>query len=345
MKFFPPRLRHQAGGLVFPALALSWCLLPLAAGLAAGDASPRKELPPKPAATEPGGAPKPVDPAKMRLQPALISSSAKEGGIISVNPQEPSKLLGGVQLGYEEILVLCDHVDYWQSKLPGLKRAVLDHALIASGPGAEDPTRVVFDSRNTKLPQISFRGLMRPRDVEIIRQPLAPEDQARLAERHARDQARKSSTTPADTTAAETPVLVRFRVLLHNVGDFAGDLKTTNGWAPHFGWADEAEVTVVCDLLPDGLANPRFSTIDLKGRPAGAGVDKRPARLGRKRIPLEGEAVQKEFDANAYDWWGESSQMTIEFDDQGRVLRIKTGADYRGEGTPSLDTPVQTMDS
>jgi hypothetical protein len=280
-----------------------------------------------------------------------------------------------VTFGYEEILVTCDHVDYWQSKLLGVKRAVLDHALITSGPDAEDPEHVVFDSRATKLPQISFRGLMRPREIEIIRQPLAPPDQARLEERRARElEERKArdkagaETTPTpkpdtsgdgksgdkknndgkigkvDAAPAEPAVLVRFRVLLHQFGEFTGDLKTTDGWSPHFGWAEEAEVTVVCDILPDGIANPRFSSIDLKGRPAGEGVDKRPARLGRKHIPLVGTAVQKQFDAEAYDWWAESSHITIEFDDQGRVLRIKTGADYRGEGTPSLDTPVQTSD-
>lgn len=365
---------------MFPTLArtavLSWCLI----ALSAGEASQPSDTPPKPA-TDPAGEVKPAEPtpAALRLQPALISVSAKQGGMMSFNEQEPSKLLGGVRLGYEEVVVTCDHVDYWQSKLLGVKRAVLDHALITSGPDAEEPEHVVFDSRASKLPQISFRGLMRPREVEIIRQPLTAEDQARLEKRRLRElEERKTrdktsaetrpdasgkvdkgaaKPTPksdasgggndgkADAPPVEPAVLVRFRVLLHQFGEFAGDLKTTDGWSPHFGWADEAEVTVVCDVLPEGIANPRFSAIDLKGRPAGQGVDKRPARLGRKHVPLVGAAVQKEFDADAYDWWAESSHITVEFDDQGRVLRIKTGADYRGEGTPSLDTPVQTPEA
>lgn len=390
MNSFPQRPWHRVS-LMLTALASLIGMMPLVAGEASqpGDTPPLvlpatvapATVTPTPA-TEPAGEVRPADPEPaLRLQPALISVSAKQGGQVSFNDQEPSKLLGGVRLGYEEVFVLCDHVHYWQSKLPGLKRAVLDHALIASGPDAEEPAHVVFDSRTSKLPQISFRGVMRPREIEIIRQPLAEQDQKRLEERQARDKAR-ASTKPAikdgtgqpqepgkepgkesgkepakepakepgkepakEPTAAEPAVLARFRVLLHQFGEFTGDLKTTDGWSPHFGWAEEAEVTVVGDVLPDGIGNPRFSAIDLFGRPAGAGQDKRPARLGRKHIPLEGAAVQKEFDAKAYDWWAESSRITIEFDDQGRVLRIKTGADYRGEGTPSLETPVQTPEA
>jgi hypothetical protein len=286
-------------------------------------------------------------PAGMRLQPALISVSAKQGGVVSFNDQEPSKLLGGVRLGYEEAFILCDHINYWQSKIAGLRRPLLDHALFANGPDAEEPDHVVFDSRASKLPQIAFRGIMRPHEIEVIRQPLTPEDDARLKERSAREKERTANkatqpTEPGDEPASEASVLVRFRVLMHQFGDFSGDLQTKDGWVPHFGWADEVEVLMIGDLLPEGVANPRFASIDFLGRPAGSGQDKRPAKLGRKHVPLAGEAAKKEFGADSYDWWAESSRITVEFDDQGRVLRIKTGADYRGEGTPSLDTPVHT---
>lgn len=338
---------HRAAGLRGAALAL-WFGVAL---LAAGEVSPPKEVVPEVAPPGEVKPPKPK-PTGLQLQPALISVAAKQGGMVSFNDQEPSKLLGGVRLGYEEAFVLCDHVHYWQSKLTGLKRSVLDHALIASGPDAEEPEHVVFDTRASKLPQLSFRGIMRPREIEIIRQPLTPEDDARLKERAAKAKAAPPAkdTTPATAPAggaavAESPVLVRFRVLMHRFGEFSGDLQTTDGWVPHFGWADEVEVLMIGDLLPEGIANPRFAMIDLFGRPAGNGVEKRPARLGRKHIPLAGDAVKKELGAEAYDWWAESSRITVEFDDQGRVLRIKTGADYRGEGTPSLDTPVQTPET
>jgi hypothetical protein len=339
-------------------LVLLWCV----AVAFSAEPSPSKDIPP---VVTPVGEvkdpkpPKPPKPETLRMQPALISVAAKQGGMMSFNDQEPSKLLGGVRLGYEEAFVLCDHVHFWQSKLVGLKRPTLDHALIASGMDAEDPEHVVFDTRASKLPQLAFRGLMRPRDVEIIRQPLTVQDQALLEERRLRDKAKPPVSAkgngevvkpPAagdgkgDAAGPEQSVLVRFRVLLHHLGDFSGDLHTTNGWAPHFGWADETEVLVIGDLLPDGIGNPRFAAIDLLGRPAGNGLDKKPARLGRRHVALNDQAAKKELGAEAYDWWAESSRITVEFDDQGRVLRIKTGADYRGEGTPSIETPVQQQE-
>ena len=81
------------------------------------------------------------------LQPALISVDAQGGGSMSFNEKEPSKLFGGVKIGYEEARVSFDHVDYWQSKLLGVNRLTLDHALLASGLAAEEPDHVVFDTR------------------------------------------------------------------------------------------------------------------------------------------------------------------------------------------------------
>ncbi|HEX3134831.1 MAG TPA: hypothetical protein VHX44_14790 [Planctomycetota bacterium] len=340
-------------------LVLLWCV----AAAFAAEPSPAKDTPAVVTTAGEGKDPKPPKPPKpepLRMQPALISVAAKQGGMMSFNDQEPSKLLGGVRLGYEEAFVLCDHVHFWQSKLVGLKRPTLDHALIASGMDAEEPEHVVFDTRASKLPQLAFRGLMHPREVEIIRQPLTAQDQALLEERRLHDKpqppapAKGGGEVPVkppvagdgkvETAAPEQAVLVRFRVLLHNLGDFSGDLQTTNGWVPHFGWADETEVLVIGDLLPDGIGNPRFAAIDLFGRPTSNGLDKKPARLGRRHVALNNHAAKKELGAEAYDWWAESSRITVEFDDQGRVLRIKTGADYRGEGTPSLETPVQQQE-
>jgi hypothetical protein len=160
------------------------------------------------------------------VQPALITISAGQGGVMSFNEKEPTKLGGGVKLGYEQVEVLCDHLDYWQSKLPGAKRALLDHARFAPGPDAVDPEHVVFDTRRSRLPQVAFRGLMTPREVEVIRQALDP----------------------------AAPTRAYFRVLLHQLGGFSGDLQTSDGWAPHGGWAEEAELMVVGDVVPGGVA-------------------------------------------------------------------------------------------
>ena len=264
------------------------------------------------------------------LQPALISVDARGGGSMSFNEKEPSKLFGGVKIGYEEARVSFDHVDYWQSKLLGVNRLTLDHALLASGLAAEEPDHVVFDTRNCKLPQIAFRGLMKPREVEIIRQPLNPAD----------------------------PNHVRFRVLLHGTGEFAGDLQTADAWAPYFGWSEETELFIIGDVLPAGIANPRFSMLEFHGRAAANGVEKRPARLGRKhldpalkkpdtRTATEAKPVKKTGapDLDTYDWWVESSTLTLEFDEMGRVKGMKTGVDFRGEGDPSLDFPVHSPES
>ncbi len=308
-------------------LVLLACLFAVAAAARAGEAPVTPSPPVAPPATSDANAPE-VKPDNLALQPALISVAANQGGTMSFNELEPSTLLGGVRLGYEEALVLCDHVHYWQSKILGLKRPTLDHALIASGPDAEEPGHVVFDTRASKLPQIPFRGLIRPREVEIIRQPLDPKDKAH----------------------------VRFRVLLHKLGEFAGDLHTANGWVPVHGRAEEAELTVIGEVVPGGIANPHIARIELRCRPAAAGVEKLPAGLGRKPIPLTGELDKvekpdatgagkaqgkKDLDLDAYAWWYESSLITIDFDEQGRLVKSNFGPDARGYGTPNLDTPVQ----
>ena len=263
------------------------------------------------------------------LQPALISVDAQGGGSMSFNEKEPSKLFGGVKIGYEEARVSFDHVDYWQSKLLGVNRLTLDHALLASGLAAEEPDHVVFDTRRCKLPQIAFRGLMKPREVEIIRQPMNPAD----------------------------PKHVRFRVLLHGTGEFAGDLQTADAWAPYFGWSEETELFILADVLPGGIANPRFSLLELHGRAAANGVEKRLARLGRKHLDpalkkpeaqttSEVKPAKKTGapDLDTYDWWVESSTLILKFDAMGRVNGMETGLDTRGEGDPSLDFPVHTPD-
>ena len=285
------------------------------------------EAEPSPKVLAPAELPPKKDSEVSVLLPALISVEANGGGTMSLNEKEPSKLFGGVKIGYEEARISLDHVDYWQSKLLGAKRLTLDHALLASGLAAEEPDHVVFDTRHCKLPQIAFRGLMKPREVEIIRLPLNPAD----------------------------PKHVRFRVLLHGTGEFAGDLQTTDGWVPYFGWADEAELFIIGDVVPAGIANPRFSSLELKGRAAANGVDKRSARLGRKHLDpalkkpaakaaTEATPAKKSEvpDLETYDWWAESSALTLDFDDMGRVKGMKTGQDFRGKGDPSLDFPVHT---
>jgi hypothetical protein len=275
-----------------------------------GDASVVPPIPIKPSTTETNSPPKKES---LVLQPVLITVDAGQGGIISFKESEPSKLLGGVRIGYEHVLMTCDHVDYWQSLLPGVKRATLDHALFDQGPDSSEPGKVVFDSRATKLAQIGFRGLLQPAQLEIIRQPLNPDDKLH----------------------------VTYRVLMHQVGAFSGDLETTDGWAPHAGWAEEAQLMVLADILPGGIANPRFTEVILSGRPANHPEGKRGARLERLKQVVADPNAAKNLGAESFDWWLESSRLTIIFDDQGRVQSVQTSTDTTSGGTPSLDTPVQ----
>lgn len=322
-------------------LVLAAALFPLVAA----DASVPPGTPPVVAGeTTPQG----ETPTPVRLIPAQIVLEAKKGGVATLNPQAPTKMFGGVRIAYNAAMVLCDHLDLWQSKLPGLKRATLDHALIASGADGEDPEHVVFDTRASTDPLISFRGIMRPREVEIIRQPLSDADQAEIERRQKAASAPTAEKPPVDPHAPPLkPIVVRFRVLLHSLNDFSGHLKVKDGWALHVGWADEAELQVNADILPDGsnLGNLRFSAIDLFGRPATNGQTKHPARLERKGIPVKDPAAVKQVGSEASDWWIESSRITINFDEQGRIQEVETSTDSNIGGTPSLDTPIQKKDA
>jgi hypothetical protein len=265
------------------------------------------------AGTPPAADTTPPAPQGEHLHPALMTLNAGKGGTISLGDSEPSKLLGGVEIGYEKIRIRCDHVDYWQSLLPGTKRAVLDRAYFINGPDAAEPEHVVFDSRKTELPTVGFRGLMTPVKVEVLRQPL---DELQ-------------------------PKLARFRVLLHQLGDFAGELQSANGWAPYAGWADEAEMELVADVVEAGLIKPRFTTIVFIGRAAAAGETRRGARFERLEQPIPPGTAAKMLHTQAMNWWVESSRITVAFDATGRAKQIDTDHDTHGEGTPSLDMPVQ----
>ncbi len=281
-----------------------------------------------PPVTSPAATPLPSNKPPIVLQPVLLSVQ-NNGGVVSLTEKDPSTFLGGVRIGYEHVLVLCDHIDYWQKPLLGVKRMTLDRAFIDQGPDSPEPGKVVFDSRASKLPQLAFRGIIRPTKVEIIRQPLKEDDKTH----------------------------VFYKVLLHQVGEFSGDLQTSDGWAPHAGWAEEIQCLVLADIMPGGPANPRFTEVILIGRPGSHPEGKRGARLERLKKPTPSDlgdlnkptdAVQtpkstaiKGFDPDAYDWLMETSLITILFDDQGRVFRTLYGKDTTIHGNPSLDMPLE----
>jgi hypothetical protein len=310
--------------------AAALVILALSAGAAEEPSTvPAPGPPPQPgpsaAATQPAGAP-PAEPPSpggdasgpaaggtpMRLQPVLATINAGRGGSYSLSDKDPSILEGGVEVFYEKIHMVCDHLKYWQAPLAGAAHAQLSKALFANGPEAADPAHVIFDSRATQLPMVGFRGLMTPAGVDVARLPGDP----------------------------AKPKLVSYRIQFHVLEDFAGMLQTSAGWKPHAGWADEAEAELVADIVPAGLLNQRFTSLVLHGRPAKDGEAKRRARLERLREPIPPSAKLHDLHAKAMDWWVESKTITILFDELGKAKQVIYDQDFHGEGTPSLDMPV-----
>lgn len=345
----------------------------------AGEAPP----PVIPPAAEPGD-PKvepvePVEPPVPVMTPVVLSVNARGGGTWSPNDKDPSKLFGGVDLAYEGAEVACDRLAYWQTVLKGAKRSFLDHARIDSGPDGRDPDHVIFDSRKATLPKLGFRGLMTPVSVEVVRQPVEPLSQPAkpvpaLAPAPA-STAQPSGSVPV-VAGGPAPVratgVVPFRVLLHQLGDFSGELQTASGWAPYAGWSDEAELVLVGDVVESGVAQPRFRSLVLTGRPTQAGQPRQRARLQRLKPPVADPAATKKppiidpadpaavtkqpavvtdhaaiklLKPEAIDWAIESMTITVTFTSDGRMDRVTGGIDTVIIGTPGLDTQVEAPDA
>ncbi len=294
---------------------------------------------------EPGEPPVPV------VTPIVLRVNARGGGAWSPNDKDPSKLFGGVDLTYEGAEVACDRLAYWQTALKGAKRSFLDHARIDSGPDGRDPDHVIFDSRKATLPQLGFRGLMTPVSVEVVRQPVEPLPPAKPISAATPTPAHAPKPPSADPVVAGSPApvlatgLVPFRVLLHRLGDFSGELQTAEGWAPYVGWADEAELVLVGDVVETGVAKPRFRSLVLTGHAAQDGQPRKRARLQRLKQPIADAAATKVLKAEAIDWAIESLTITVTFTPEGRLERVAGGLDTLIIGTPGLDTPVEVPEA
>ncbi len=346
--------------------ALAVVLLFLVAALTAAEPS----VPPAP----PGTAP-PVtsaaatEPVHVPPSPALLTVESG-GGVFSLRETESSELSEGVSIGYAGAHLLNDRIRHWQSTPPGLARAILDHALLLAGPKGYDPAHVIIDTRQCELPELGFRGLLTPEGVEVQRVDIvmlppvtvgsAPKAPGVSAAQPITDPKQRPGTptppeggTPATAAtgeahpakaakAAQLPpiALVHYRILLHHLEGFQGKLRSASGWKDHMGWADEAELLMVADLLPTGLANPRFETIHLFGRQARGDLPKRPAELVRLREGVHPPPSLKAITADELDMSIESMTQTIEFDAAGQVKRMLQGQDVKIKGTPSLDMPV-----
>jgi hypothetical protein len=326
-------------------LASMIALASLAGVLQAGEAVPTVIPPVAPAPTavepaDPGDTPVPV------VTPVVLSVNARGGGSWSPNDKDPSRLFGGVDLAYEGAEVACDRLAYWQSPLSGAKRSFLDHARIDSGPDGRDPDHVIFDSRKATLPQFGFRGLMTPVSVEVVRQPSEPLPAQKPVPVPAPTPAPAVASPATGAPAAPHPTaLAPFHVQLHQLGDFSGELQTASGWAPYVGWADEADLVLVGDVVESGIAQPRFRSLVLTGRAARDGQPRKRAKLQRLKQPVADAAAIKALKADAIDWAIESLTITVTFTADGRLDRVTGGIDTLIIGTPGLDTPVEAPEA
>lgn len=210
---------------------------------------------------------------------------------LSLAPDQPSEASGGVVLRYEEVRLECERLGYRLAALPGAARPVLASAELAAGEGG----RMLFDTTATRLPEMAFRGVLRPRSVAI----------------------RRLEVDPA------WPAEVRFRAEALGLDDIVGVVLTAAGPKPHLAWADRATLEFVAAPDPAsnlGIGPPRLSALHFHGRPAGDGVAARPATVLRLKRPASAaESTVAGIPADAIGMRAAGMRMSLLFDAQGRL--------------------------
>lgn len=259
-----------------------------------------------------------VETGIQKFLPIMVFWSAPGGTVLNMRPGEENLLKadesGPATIGYEKALISCDTFRFWQSAVAGVKRLVPERIIVSSGPFSSDPQRVSIDSRESQLPKMGFRGLMRPSGVTVQRLPL-------------------------DTN---TPGAVRFQADLANAGDFFGSLHTKNGWTPYAGWADKITLIIRGDIDPQvqDLINLRIETVHLYGRPRQAEQPYITALFMRMKKPLDEKASVKAVNRDADTEAGtESMLITLFFDPQGTMENgsYSFGAHTQGWGDHLID--------
>jgi hypothetical protein len=93
----------------------------------------------------------------------VMSFSCSGSMKLSMSPEQPSEASDGVKLRYEQVRLECDRLSYRMTALAGVAKPVLGTADLTGGPDG----RVLFDSTGSQLPQVAFRGVLRPRTQAI----------------------------------------------------------------------------------------------------------------------------------------------------------------------------------
>jgi hypothetical protein len=224
---------------------------------------------------------------------------AGEGGGLSLLADAPSHFRGGVDVAWSGILVQCDALSFVRTPYAGSREPILAEASLVAGPKGPqlgDRQVVVLDSSLATMPTIAFKGRLTPGVLHLTR----------------------------SAGDANQPNLVRFRMSLAPLGDFAGQLRNAGGWQPYRGWAERAEAEVVAEVQSDGLRNPRFATILLLGVAGDEQVPRRRAwMVGPSPTRVGAPQPERPTFVKA-----EAIDFTICFDEQGTFTRIQTGNDF-----------------
>jgi hypothetical protein len=215
-------------------------------------------------------------------------------------------------LGYEKIRIAADAMDFSQSVFPGTTTGVLEEGRINPGAKGPTPDRVLFDTRETQLPRVGFRGTLTPASAHIRRLPPDP----------------------------ATPKTARYRVLLTSLGDFSGSLLSHGDWFPFEGWADHADLDLSAKVSERGLSEWTMRSITLFG----SEQPKRKAMLRRLAPPTLGPEPENPSNADrAKNAAAEvrSSTIVITFLENGDS-DIRFGGDTEGNLIGDLLPPAKT---
>ena len=246
-----------------------------------------------------------AEPVSFRLEYA--------GGHIELRDGQPSELTGGVQVWYDEIHLHGDHLTWTQTPIPGAKRSFIDRLDLMAGAAGPTPTHVLLDSTACRMPGVGFRGQFTPASVHLERRAIDPLH----------------------------PQTLRWRVIMADAGYFYGLMETTSGWVPHAGWASEIEAELIGEVVADRLQNLRFSSIQLFGKTDPDASKRQRARLDRLLKPLAKAEDLADLPYNAAEYGVQSENISMVFDDAGKMIGISPGSNTTMYGQPPSDTPLQ----
>ena len=209
----------------------------------------------------------------------------------------PGRLEGGVIMRYESVRIAADIFNFWQLPLETQPagRSWPRRVYLESGENGPEVGRVHIDSRQTQLPRMNVKGLLRPKRVTIDRIPVS------------------DSNKP-----------VTFFMLLEQIDAFKVQIRGAKDlWQTVTGEADYLFVEIHADQLEAGLSDPRVAALHLLAQENSQGV-----------VPRD-ERVQLTYWHPSRPARVHSRLISLYFDDQGRLQRMDSGKDTTMEGLPA----------